>query len=234
MRRMQDQVDYLEASNKRMEKDLDRMDSLVTVSSDESRKTRAEVSSTLEDFHTEVASMRETVDELRRSIERHPPQIVYQAPASRDSGRVSSDSTGRTSPSDMDPSRMDSSAFLDVRKGNYELAISEFRDILHYFGETEYAPKAHYWIGECWYSLAGGTGSSPGTAAYDSAIVEFQYLVDKYPDSERIPTALYKLGRCHEELGRTRQARQFYQRVVDDFPRSLEAKPARSRLDGLR
>ena len=72
MQRMQDQLDYLEASQRRMERDMMRLDSLSSVSASESRRTRAEVSTTLEDFQRDTQAMRESVDELRRSIERRP------------------------------------------------------------------------------------------------------------------------------------------------------------------
>jgi tol-pal system protein YbgF len=231
VQRMQEQLDYLEASNKRIERDLVRIDSLSLQSTEDSRKTRADVSTTLEDFKGEVSSMREMIDELRRSVERRPPQVYYQPPPQES---TSGGTTGSAPPPDADPGKMYENAFLDVRKGNYELAIGQLRDLLTYYGQSEYAPNAHYWIGECFYSLAGTGNPDENHIYYDSAVVEFNYLVDRYPDSERIPTALYKLGRCYEELGSSREARRNYERVVADFPKSLEAKPARNRLDQLK
>jgi tol-pal system protein YbgF len=237
--RMQEQLDYLVASHKRMEGDLIRIDSLVLLSTSESRRTRAEVATTLEEFRADVGTVRETIDELRQTVERRPATYIYSPAVRSDSGAAGpgpGESQGTVAPPDADPSKMYESAFLDVRKGNYELAIDQFRDILQYFGSTEYAPNARYWIGECWYSLGGGgpENQSDSIGYYDSAIVEFQKLIDDFPQSERVPTALYKLGRCYEELKRPRQARQFYERVVNEYPKSLEAKPARSRLDELR
>jgi tol-pal system protein YbgF len=230
MQRMQEQLDYIEASNKRMESDLVRIDSLTIESSQNSRLARADVTTSLEDFRTEVQTMRETIDELRRSVDRRPPQVVYQAPP------TSPSDGGTTTPGspDADPGQMYENAFLDVRKGNYELAIGQLRDLLTYYGQSEYAPNAHYWIGECFYSMAGTGAADEGRHFYDSAVVEFTYLVDNYPQSDRLPTALYKLGRCYEELGDLRRSKEMYGRVVDEHPKSLEAKPARNRLDQMR
>lgn len=229
MQRMQEQLDYLEASNKRMERDLIRIDSLTVESSQNSRLARADVTTSLEDFRTEVQTMRETIDELRRSVDRRPPQVVYQSPPTTETG------AGATPGSpEADPGQMYENAFYDVRKGNYELAIGQFRDLLTYYGQSEYAPNAHYWIGECYYSMAGTGTADGGRHYYDSAVVEFTYVIDNYPQSDRIPTALYKLGRCYEELGQASRARTMYERVVNEHPQSLEAKPARNRLDQLR
>lgn len=229
MQRMQEQLDYLEASNKRIERDLIRIDSLTIESAQNSRLARADVTTSLEDFRTEVQTMRETIDDLRRSVDRRPPQIVYQQPPS---ASTTGPEGGSVAP-DADPGQMYENAFLDVRKGNYELAIGQFRDLLTYYGQSEYSPNAHYWIGECFYSLAGTGASGDNRHYYDSAVVEFTFVTENFPQSDRIPTALYKLGRCYEELGDVRRARQMYQRVVDEHPKSLEAKPALNRLDQI-
>ncbi len=223
--KMSTQLDYLEASQKRMERDLIRIDSLVTENTEAANRTRADVGASLDEFRRDALTMREAIDELRRQIERRPPQVIYQpVPGGTD---TSSTDTGVTTADvipDIDPSQLYENAFLDVRKGNYELAIQQFRDVLEFFGSTDYAPNARYWIGECYYSLE----------QYDSAIVEFDALLENHPMSERIPTALYKMGRCYEELGRPTRARTYYERVINEYPNSLEAKPSQSRLAQIR
>ncbi|GAB4320438.1 MAG: tol-pal system protein YbgF [Candidatus Zixiibacteriota bacterium] len=224
--KMATQLDYLEASQKRMERDLIRIDSLVTLNTEASTRTRADVGASLDEFRRDALTMREAIDELRRQIERRPPQVIYQpAPGVGDTSSTM-DSGGATADviPDIDPSQLYENAFLDVRKGNYELAIQQFRDVLEFFGTTDYAPNARYWIGECYYSLE----------QYDSAIVEFDALLENHPMSERIPTALYKMGRCYEELGRPTRARTYYERVIQEYPNSLEAKPSQSRLAQIR
>jgi tol-pal system protein YbgF len=225
VRRMADQLDYLEASQRRMERDLIRLDSMLVESVDASTLTRADVGTSLAEFRDDARQMRATIDDLRQQIERRPPQVVYQPmPMGTDSGATITDpNQPGMPPVDIDPSQLYENAFLDVRKGNYELAIAQFRDVLEYFGRTEYAPNARYWIGECWYSLE----------QYDSAIVEFDVLVSSYPSSDRLPTALYKMGRCYEEKGRPQRAREYYGRVINEYANSLEAKPAQSRLSKL-
>lgn len=221
VRRMGDQLDYLEASQRRMERDLIRLDSMMVDATEASRLTRADVGTSLEEFRADALAMREAIDELRRQIERRPSQVIYQQiPVTSDSVDGDAVDTGTMPPTDIDPSQLYENAFLDVRKGNYELAIAQFRDVLQYFGQTDYAPNARYWIGECWYSLE----------QYDSALVEFDNLVVNYPNSDRLPTALYKMGRCYEEKGLPRRAREYYDRVIQEYPNSLEAKPAQSRL----
>jgi tol-pal system protein YbgF len=208
-----------------MERDLIRLDSMVVDAAEASKLTRADVGMSLEEFRDDALAMREAIDELRRQIERRPSQVIYQQMPAESDSAIGGDGETRTvaPPTDIDPSQLYENAFLDVRKGNYELAIAQFRDVLEYFGQTDYAPNARYWIGECWYSLE----------QYDSALVEFDILVVNYPNSDRLPTALYKMGRCYEEKGLPRRARGYYERVINEFASSLEARPAQSRLTQL-
>ena len=222
MVRMQEQLDYLEASQKRVEHDLIRIDSLASQSAEASRRTRADVGASLDEIRTETQSVREAIEELRRQNERRPI-VSIQPPAGQMPDSAAGSTSGDQTRPDIDPSQLYENAFLDVRNGNYELAIAQFRDVLQYFGQSEYAPNARYWIGESWYSLK----------QYDSAIVEFETLVASYPQSDRLSTALYKLGRCYEEKGLPNRARRYYQEVIKNYPASLEAKPAQSRLSQI-
>ena len=204
MRRMQDQLDYLEASQKRVEHDLIRIDSLSAISAEASRRTRADIGASLDEVRTETQAMREAIDEIRRQNERRPP-VIYQPPQTQPADSTAPKTPGEAARPDIDPSQLYENAFLDVRNGNYELAIAQFRDVLQYFGQSEYAPNARYWIGESWYSLK----------QYDSAVVEFETLVATYPQSDRLSTALYKLGRCYEELGERARAAALYKLKLD-------------------
>ena len=222
MKRMGEQLDYLEASQKRMERDIIRMDSVLTENTQANERTRADVSTSLDEFSRNAQTMRQAIEDLRSQIERRPQQVIYQTtPVVKDT-MADTGSTGgeRGVVPDIDPSQLYENAFYDVRKGNYELAIQQFRDVLEFFGNTDYAPNARYWIGECYYSLE----------QYDSAVVEFDVLLSQFPNSDRIPTALYKMGRCYEELGRPSRAKTYYQRVIEEYPNSLEAKPSQSRI----
>ena len=223
MQRMQEQIDYLEASQRRIERDVIRVDSLTTESAAESRRTRAEVATSLEEFEGEARTMRESIDELRRTMERRPPQIVYRSPAPADTVPGDVEGSGgdvAEPPPDIDPSQLYENAFLDVRKGNYELAIDQFRDILTYFGDTEYAPNARYWIGECHYGLKD----------YERAILNFNEVIEKYPQSVKVPNAYLKLGLSFLEMGKKKEAKIALETLTAKFPKSEPTGIAREKL----
>jgi TolA-binding protein len=58
--------------------------------------------------------------------------------------------------------------------------------------------------------------------------------VRTYPQSSRAPTALYKNALSMRKAGRTREARQALETLVQNYPRSDEAELAREQLRTLR
>src|SRR5262249_5720046 len=50
------------------------------------------------------------------------------------------------------PDQLFAAAYGDYSRGNYDLAISEFRQYVDSYPASEMADNAQYWIGECFYS----------------------------------------------------------------------------------
>ena len=69
---------------------------------------------------------------------------------------------------------------------------------------------------------------------YNEAISEFDLVLKNYPSSEKCPGAIYKIARSHEELGHRNDARQNYQKLVNDYPGTLEADQAAEKLKELK
>ena len=136
---------------------------------------------------------------------------------------VSSDTTPETAHlGQVDPKKLYDAAYLDLTKGNYQLAISGFSQYLQHFPDTPLSDNALYWIGESYYAQA----------QYDKAVIEFQKLLKDYPTGDKVPAALYKIGLSYLELRDRKLGNQFLKRVVDEFPRSPEAKLAKEKLKG--
>lgn len=68
---------------------------------------------------------------------------------------------------------------------------------------------------------------------WKNAILQYQKYRDEYPKGKRFPDATYKIGVCFQELGMKDEAKTFYDEVIGKFPKSDEARRARTRLKGL-
>jgi TolA-binding protein len=77
-----------------------------------------------------------------------------------------------------------SNARRDLSGGKLDLALQEFSDYLKWYGNTDLAPNAQFYIANI--------HSSQGD--YDNAVKEFDMVLEKYPDNNKTPDALYNKG----------------------------------------
>jgi tol-pal system protein YbgF len=122
-----------------------------------------------------------------------------------------------------DPIETYQAAMRDYQKGNYDLAISGFRDFLSQNASSDLSDNAAYWIGESLFSQK----------KYREAIEQFDSVVTRYPRSDKVPGALLKKGISHINLGERAQGVVQLQYVVHEHPKSQEATLARQRLKAL-
>jgi len=114
-------------------------------------------------------------------------------------------------------------AYRDYQKGNYDLAISGFKEFIQKYPDSDLADNAAYWIGESLYSQK----------KYRESIVQFDSVVNDYPKSEKVPSALLKKGYAYISLGEKAQGIVQLQYVVHEHPKSSEAAKAREELKKL-
>ena len=69
--------------------------------------------------------------------------------------------------------------------------------------------------------------------SWNAAVQRLNFLVDTYPLFEDRSRVLYDLGTALSNLGRTGEARLYFERVVSEFPQSESAEPARRKLSEL-
>src|SRR5712692_11345567 len=108
------------------------------------------------------------------------------------------------------PDQLFAAAYGDYSKGNYDLAISEFRQYVETYPSSEMADNAQYWIGESYY----------GKKKFNEAIVEFDKVY-----------LLFKKGMVLRELGQTDAARAEFTAIIRLYKNSNEAVLARQQLE---
>jgi tol-pal system protein YbgF len=122
-----------------------------------------------------------------------------------------------------DPMQVYQAAYRDYQRGNYDLAISGFRDFASKNPNSELSGNASYWIGESLYSQK----------KYREAIQQFDSVVTRYPKSDKVAGALLKKGYGYIALGEKSQGIVQLQYVVHEHPTSPEAALARQKLKSL-
>ncbi len=119
------------------------------------------------------------------------------------------------------PRELYSQAYADYARGNYDLAIQEYREYLKNYPTTEFSDNAQFWIGECYYSKQ----------KYAEAIGAWDDLFRDFPGSDKLPDARLKKGMALDRVGRKREALIEYRLVADRYPNSEAGRKARERLN---
>jgi tol-pal system protein YbgF len=116
-----------------------------------------------------------------------------------------------------------SNGLRDITSGKYDLARSEFEDYLKYYGETDLASNAQFYLGEIAYSQR----------QYSQAVSEYDKVLTNYPKSFKLAPARLKKGMALIELGQKNSGVKELRDVVKRYPGTEEERRARAKLKEL-
>src|SRR5271154_2971770 len=116
-----------------------------------------------------------------------------------------------------------SNGLRDITSGKYDLARSEFQDYLKFYGTTDLASNAQFYLGEIAYSQK----------QYDQSVVEYDKVLTNYPKSFKSGPAHLKKGLALIELGQKQAGIRELREVVRTFPNSDEERRAHAKLKEL-
>jgi len=123
----------------------------------------------------------------------------------------------------MSGTELYNNALRDRSGGKIDLALQEFNDYLKWYGNTDLAPNAQFYVADIHFSQGD----------YDSALREFDMVLEKYPDGNKTPDALYMKGRTLVQLGRRTQGAEEFRELIKRYPNSDLAKKACSQLNAM-
>jgi len=133
--------------------------------------------------------------------------------------------SGPSGPSGSAPSAdtLYSNGLRDITSGKYDLARSEFRDYLQYYGDTDLASNAQFYLGEIAYSQH----------QYEQAVAEYDKVLNNYPKSFKLAPARLKKGMALLELNQKNAGIKELREVVKRYPGTEEERRARVKLKEL-
>jgi len=177
------------------------------------------LSSSLEESQARIAKLSEQLTQTQNIIQtlNQPPAVPGQ-PAPANGGQP-----GATPPPVPDADTLYKSGLSAFNGGQYQLAVQSFQEYLQYYGDTDLASNAQFYVGECYYSQGD----------YAKAIDEYNKCIEQFPKGNKAPAAQLKKGYSllaqEKESSGIRELRSLIQR----YPKSREADLARQRLKKL-
>jgi len=192
----------------------------------------AGVGAKVDTMANDFAGVRESVTDLSSRMGKLQNQIadinsaikVLAAPPAPPPAAVPPTATNPNAPpAGVSAETLYNGAMRDKSAGNSDLAIEQFQNYLKWFGNTDLAPNAQYYIGEIKY-LRGDL---------DGALMAFDTLLEKYPDNPKTSDAMLQKGRALVKAGFKAEARQEFTSLVKKFPSHDNAAKARTELAAL-
>jgi tol-pal system protein YbgF len=194
------------------------------------------LSDNLEEIKSRLGKVNQQLVDLQNSVQNIDSRISGGAPISTPpANSPSGSSMGPTSnPSSMPansapagpPPSADtlySNGLRDITSGKYDLARAEFQDYLKYYGDTDLASNAQFYLGEIAYTQK----------QYDQAIQEYDRVLNNYPKSFKLAPARLKKGMALIELGQKNPGVKELREVVKRYPGTEEERRARAKLKDL-
>ena len=135
-------------------------------------------------------------------------------PALAQPGGAGASSALRPSALDPDAKRAYDAALALVNGHHYAQALEAFAGFLVRWPDHPNADNAMYWRGESYFAQ--------GELA--RAAEQFEGVLARFPYGNKVPDSLLKLGICQQKLGNPQIARQHFDRLLRDFPRSEAAR----------
>src|SRR5215467_4789826 len=193
----------------------------------------------LDTMSTQVQGLSDNLEEIKSRLGRLNQQLVdlqntvqsldaKVSGGAAPSGTVSTQPLGggsSASPNGPPPSAdtLYSNGLRDITSGKYDLARSEFEDYLKYYGDTDLASNAQFYLGEIAYSQR----------QYQQSVGEYDKVLTNYPKSFKLAPARLKKGMALLEMGQKNQAIKELREVVKRYPGTEEERRARAKLKEL-
>ena len=202
----------------------------------------------LDTMSTQVQGLSDNLEEIKSRLGKLNQQLVdlqntvQSLDAKISSGGAATPTAGITNPGGAQPpavSTMPTSAapvgpapsadtlysngLRDINSGKYDLARQEFHDYLKFYGDTDLASNAQFYLGEIAYSQKN----------YDQAVSEYDNVLTKYPKSFKAAPAKLKKGMALIDLGQKTAGVRELRDVIKRFPGTDEERRARAKLKEL-
>lgn len=182
-----------------------------------------EIKSRLGKLNQQLVDLQGTMQNIDSKISggTAPGTVPTAAPGSSSAQPISSPAAAATAAPNADT--LYSNGLRDITSGKYDLARSEFQDYLKFYGDTDLASNAQFYLGEIAYSQR----------QYSQAVAEYDKVLTNYPKSFKLAPARLKKGMALIELGQKSSGVKELREVVKRYPGTEEERRARARLKEL-
>jgi tol-pal system protein YbgF len=167
----------------------------------------------------QVQALHDSMDEVKARMARVSKQLEEMQAARTDMLTASAPVAGQAPPADV----LYNDGLRDYNAGKYDLAVQEFGDYLKFYGNTDLAGNAQFYLADIYYRQGN----------FQTAVQEYDKVLEQYPGGNKAAAAQLKKGYALLELGNRNAGVAELKSLVTRFPKSAEAAQAKDRLAKL-
>ena len=183
----------------------------------------------IDQVSSQVQSLHDSVDELKARLAKVSKQLDDMAAAQQNlQAAPQPGQPGATTPQQPQaaappPDVLYNNAISDYNGAKYNLAAQEFADYIKYYGNTDLAGNAQYYIADIEYKQGN----------YQQAVQDYDKVIEQYPSGNKAAAAQLKKGYAYINLDQRDAGIRELRALIARYPRSLEAQQAKDRLRSL-
>ena len=183
------------------------------------RRAQSSISTNTNDTASQVTAMGERLTATNQRMERLSEQFAQLKKVIEDIPKMPTFS--QITPGNAE--QLFAAAYSDFSRGNFQLALSEFRQYVEINPSSELADNAQDWVGEIFY----------GEKKLEEAAAEFDKVSTLNPNGDKASPAQYKRATILLELGRKEEAINQFLSLIKNYPKSNESALATQQLQQI-
>ena len=193
--------------------------------------TTADQGGKVDQVSAQVQSLHDSVDELKARLAKVSKQLDDMAAAQQNlqaappgaqpgqPGQSPQQPQAQAPPPDV----LYNNALSDYNGAKYNLATQEFGDYIKYYGNTDLAGNAQYYLADIEYRQGN----------YQQAVQDYDKVLEQYPSGNKASAAQLKKAYALININQRDAGVRELRALIARYPRSLEAQQARDRLRSL-
>lgn len=183
------------------------------------RRAQSSVSTNATETATQISGMGERVTATNSRMERLSEQFAQLKKLIEDIPKMPTFT--QLTPGNAE--QLFAAAYSDYSRGNFDLALSEFKQYVETYPSSELADNAQYWIGEILYAQK----------KLPEAVAEFEKVATINAKGDKSSVALYKRGLVLLEIGKKEEAVAQFVVLFKDYVTTNEGALAKQQLQQL-
>ncbi|MBZ5697926.1 MAG: tetratricopeptide repeat protein [Acidobacteriia bacterium] len=184
------------------------------------------LSDNVADLQARLGKLDQKLSDIQNTLQNVDSKLASPAPAAMPAvAGAPGPGPGSTASAAPPPSAdvLYSNGLRDINGRHYDLATQEFTDYLKYYGDTDLASNAQFYLGEIAFMQS----------QYQQALDAYSKVIADYPKSFKTASARMRKGFCLAELGQKAAAIRELRTVIRQYPGTDEAKRSAAKLREL-